>query len=363
MRRLSRDNGRYANSRPAVLTRQFTERIRPNSSVVPAPAASEKNYIAAAVYSAQNPPQVFPPDYGGEVMMIVDPQAKPEIRNSILIGDKNNTISFISGQDVDDRCIQSNNRIMGYYEVTITQISNKVCLAVGFSTKPYPSFRFPGWDEHSIGYHSDNGHKFFNDPGDGSQYGPIYGKGDTIGCGFTENHDGSSQSFFFTRNGKHLGIAFTTNKLMGETYACIGGDGECSFTINFGNDSSKAFRCQEIHFKKQIVPTSTEQKYVPSIPTQEGPSAPPPYQMQPPGGSVPTATSVSVPMATPISDQYGAPIPYQAQQPTSVPFAAPIPYQPQQHGTGQFPVPTNQSSAYPSVQQYNAPPKQFGMNV
>jgi hypothetical protein len=42
----------------------------------------------------------------------------------------------------------------------------------------------PGWDTESWGYHGDDGKKFGDNDGQGWQYGPTYGNGDTVGCGF-----------------------------------------------------------------------------------------------------------------------------------------------------------------------------------
>ena len=61
----------------------------------------------------------------------------------------------------------------------------------------------PGWEEHSWGYHGDDGH-LFSGPGTSKPYGPKFGTGDIIGCGF----DFRTMSSFYTKNGVYLGIAF-----------------------------------------------------------------------------------------------------------------------------------------------------------
>ncbi|GES75705.1 concanavalin A-like lectin/glucanase domain-containing protein [Rhizophagus clarus] len=81
--------------------------------------------------------------------------------------------------------------ILHYFEITIlSKLSNGSTVAIGISTKPYPYFRLPGWNKNSVGYHSDDGRKFWNDEFGGRDYGPEWGKlGDVIGCGYKPNTD------------------------------------------------------------------------------------------------------------------------------------------------------------------------------
>ena len=65
-------------------------------------------------------------------------------------------------------------------------------------------FRLPGWDKQSYGYHGDDGHSFCSS-GTGQAYGPTFTTGDVIGCGLNLI-DGSC---FYTKNGIHLGAAFS----------------------------------------------------------------------------------------------------------------------------------------------------------
>jgi len=102
-------------------------------------------------------------------------------------------------------------------------------IAIGLCTKPYPSFRLPGWNLHSVGYHSDDGHKF-NDAYGGREYGPSWGVvGDTIGCGYSAD----TGFVFFTKNGEFLGNAFTGIRHV--WFPSIGADGKCEVDVNFGS--------------------------------------------------------------------------------------------------------------------------------
>jgi hypothetical protein len=101
----------------------------------------------------------------------------------------------------------SESQILHYFEITVVENPSNATIAVGLATKPYPNFRYvmvtilvslalikidpdifdrlPGWNEYSVGYHSDDGRKFNDDPLGGRDYGHEWGTpGDTIGCGY-----------------------------------------------------------------------------------------------------------------------------------------------------------------------------------
>ena len=60
-----------------------------------------------------------------------------------------------------------------------------------------------GWKQNSWGYHGDNGNAY-NEKGYGTEYGPTYGDGDIIGCGY----NALNKSIFFTKNGENLGMFY-----------------------------------------------------------------------------------------------------------------------------------------------------------
>ena len=90
-----------------------------------------------------------------------------------------------------------------YYEVEIKNKTKDGMIAVGFSSHRASLERLPGWDSESWAYHGDDGKSFFGE-GTGRTYGPTFGLNDVIGCGV----DFAFGSAFFTKNGRHLGIAF-----------------------------------------------------------------------------------------------------------------------------------------------------------
>lgn len=112
---------------------------------------------------------------------------------------------------------------------------------IGTACKPYPEWRFPGWNRLSAGLHLDDMRKFFEDPNGGRDYTPELtevSEDDIIGCGY----DFTRCSIFYTYNGRRLPDAFTgvyvprTNL---DVYAAIGVEGKCKFEVNFGGELFK----------------------------------------------------------------------------------------------------------------------------
>ncbi|CAA21656.1 B30.2/SPRY domain-containing protein [Caenorhabditis elegans] len=103
-----------------------------------------------------------------------------------------------------------------YFEVRILE-GHSGCMGIGLSKKDCDLNRMPGWDPGCFGYHGDDGN-FFLASGVGQAYGPKFGPGDVIGCGI----DTFYHYVFFTKNGKHLGIAHTSPTALKELYPTVG---------------------------------------------------------------------------------------------------------------------------------------------
>lgn len=109
-----------------------------------------------------------------------------------------------------------------YFEVKIVSKGRDGYMGIGLSAHGVNVNRLPGWDKHSYGYHGDDGHSFCSS-GTGQPYGPTFTTGDVIGCGVNL----VDNTAFYTKNGHHLGIAFTdlpvsiVQKLKGERLYCI----------------------------------------------------------------------------------------------------------------------------------------------
>ncbi|KAL9644923.1 hypothetical protein ABK040_005401 [Willaertia magna] len=125
-----------------------------------------------------------------------------------------------------------------YFEVTILQFKQDdiVCIGLaehGYNTSKVFLDRETGWDNHSIGYHSDDG-GMFDSEGFHSKRSSTYGKGDTIGC-FWDLQKGT---VIYTKNGKF--INFKANRPLekyGDFLPIITGrnrSGSIYLAVNFG---------------------------------------------------------------------------------------------------------------------------------
>ncbi|KAL2270819.1 hypothetical protein VTJ83DRAFT_190 [Remersonia thermophila] len=116
-----------------------------------------------------------------------------------------------------------------YYEVQLAPRGNPdegdLCLALGFTALPYPSFRMPGWHRGSVAVHGDDGHRFVNDRWGGKAFTQPFRAGERLGVGMTFRSSSSSSSaaafgsgpgpgpagpridvdVFFTRQGREVG--------------------------------------------------------------------------------------------------------------------------------------------------------------
>lgn len=90
----------------------------------------------------------------------------------------------------------------------------------------------PGWINRSYGYHGDDGKKFgARFVGTGTAYGPTFGKGDTVGCGYNP----LAGTIFFTKNASMLGVAFDNVHEEIPLFPCVGlHSPDCRVVVNFG---------------------------------------------------------------------------------------------------------------------------------
>ena len=107
------------------------------------------------------------------------------------------------------------------------------CVAVGAATARFDASRLmPGWDEHSWGYHGDDGGRFHGE-GAATARDPPFGRGDVAGCGI----DRGRGEVFFTRNGAFLGAApLSADDLASPIYPTVGLDHADPVHVNFGSE-------------------------------------------------------------------------------------------------------------------------------
>ncbi|RCH93940.1 Protein ssh4 [Rhizopus stolonifer] len=148
------------------------------------------------------------------------------------------TLSFVSARTeiqffAGEGCVQTNlplprNQEVYYWEAKMFEKPMTTIVSVGVATKPYPSWRLPGWNKHSIGYFSDTGNKHFSNPFVGRPYGCAYEEGDVIGVGYRHR----TGTIFFTRNGRKLDEACFG--LRYNLFPTIGANGPCQIHVNLG---------------------------------------------------------------------------------------------------------------------------------
>ncbi|RKP37787.1 concanavalin A-like lectin/glucanase domain-containing protein, partial [Dimargaris cristalligena] len=132
-----------------------------------------------------------------------------------------------------ENCVQTNLPIpkqnpVYYFEVKLHEKPRETNVAVGLATKPYPSWRLTGWNRHSVGYHSETGRVFHNNPFRGINLGEPCFEGDIIGIGYQPR----SGTVFFTRNGRRY--KSVTSGLLYDLFPTISADGYCILSANFG---------------------------------------------------------------------------------------------------------------------------------
>ena len=116
-----------------------------------------------------------------------------------------------------------------YWEVKMYEKPSTTEVAIGLATKPYPSFRLPGWSKFSVAYFASDGFKSHNYPFTASSYGPPLAEGDVLGVGYRPR----TGTVFFTRNGRKLEDAYTGLQRL-NLFPTIGANGPCTCHVNLG---------------------------------------------------------------------------------------------------------------------------------
>jgi len=152
------------------------------------------------------------------------------------------------------------NQDIYYYEMKIISEHKKGALEIGIGFCGFPDNTsktdiMPGWKINSWGYHGDNGNSY-NEKGFGTDYGPTFGSGDVIGCGY----NAINKSIFFTKNGVNLGYIVGTvwNKHI-KLYPMIGMN-EGKVKVNFGH--KKFMYNIEEHYHELLISSGSKKSEV-----------------------------------------------------------------------------------------------------
>ncbi|GAA5927416.1 hypothetical protein JCM1841_000465 [Sporobolomyces salmonicolor] len=209
--------------------------------------ATRIGYQRAKLWQTQYPPNSQPTEITLSQFLSIQEKGvsawsfEPDYEsNPALIVQSRTEITFLADgfgmtpEEGGGCCVQSNlplpklNEVY-YWEAKMYEKPGETNVAIGLSTKPYPSFRLPGWNRYSIGYHSADGFKSHSFPFTSTSYGPPLHEGDTLGVGYRPR----TGTVFFTRNGKKLDDAFIGfNKY--NLFPTVGADGACSVHVNLG---------------------------------------------------------------------------------------------------------------------------------
>ena len=116
-----------------------------------------------------------------------------------------------------------------YWEVKMYDKPATTEVAIGLATKPYPSFRLPGWNKFSVAYFASDGFKSHNYPFTAASHGPPLAEGDVLGVGYRPRNG----SVFFTRNGRKMDDAYCGLQRF-NLFPTVGANGPCTLHINLG---------------------------------------------------------------------------------------------------------------------------------
>ncbi|KAI1609362.1 concanavalin A-like lectin/glucanase domain-containing protein [Exophiala viscosa] len=192
-------------------------------------------YLRAKAFTQANPPESVHTDISLSQFLAIQEKGvsawefEPELEIANCFVEARTEIEFF-----DSECsVQSNLPVpkqneVYYWEAKIYDKPETSLISIGMTTKPYPLFRLPGYHKTSVAYVS-TGHRRYNQPFNGTLYGPAYVQGDVIGVGYRPR----TGSIFFTRNGKKLDEVVHNLKTQ-NFFPTVGANGPCTVHVNFG---------------------------------------------------------------------------------------------------------------------------------
>lgn len=196
---------------------------------------SRTEYLRAKAFVQANPPETMQTDISLSQFLAIQEKGvsawefEPELEIANCFVEGRTEIEFF-----DSECsVQTNLPVpkqndVYYWEAKIYDKPDQTLVSIGMTTKPYPSFRLPGFHKTSVAYQS-TGQRRYNQPFTTTSYGPEYAQGDVIGVGYRPR----SGTIFFTRNGKKLDDVVHGLKSQ-NFFPTVGANGPCSVHVNFG---------------------------------------------------------------------------------------------------------------------------------
>lgn len=113
-----------------------------------------------------------------------------------------------------------------YFEAKMFEMPSTTLVSVGLTTKPYPTFRLPGFHRFSVAYDSNGERRSHLSLT--SSFGPRFQQGDVVGVGYRSR----TGTIFFTHNGRR--VDDTIQGFRHNMFPTIGANGPCKVSVNFG---------------------------------------------------------------------------------------------------------------------------------
>lgn len=197
--------------------------------------ASRYFYNRAKAFISANPPNSLPTDISLSQYLTIQEKGvsawefEVDFPNANCFVEARTEIEFF---DDITCCSQTNLPVprqneVYYWEAKIYEKPENTLVSVGLTTKPYPTFRLPGFHKYSVAYDSE-GRKRINRPFEVPVFGPTLQQGDVLGVGYRPR----TGTVFFTRNGKKLEDALHGMRL--NLFPTVGATGPCKVHVNFG---------------------------------------------------------------------------------------------------------------------------------
>ncbi|CRK27528.1 hypothetical protein BN1708_004418 [Verticillium longisporum] len=192
-------------------------------------------YLRAKAFVTANPPESLQTDISLSQYLAIQEKGvsawefEPELEIANCFVEGRTEIEFFDSECtvLSNLPVPKQNEVY-YWEAKIYDKPENTLLSIGMATKPYPLFRLPGFHKYSAAYTS-TGQRRYNQPFNGTQYGPQYVQGDVIGVGYRPR----TGTIFFTRNGKKLEDVVHGLKSQ-NFFPAVGANGPCAVHVNFG---------------------------------------------------------------------------------------------------------------------------------